>query len=264
MSFRLRLSILATPLLALILAGTAHGHGEYGEHVEQFEDHLDTYAADVQAMSATVDAIAEGDKNMDALIEQWEAVKFHGAVEEVTAPLYPPVWAGISQLRNALDEQAEPAVVRERAEALKAALNQGLGALKWAAASGGQAADDHHEDEHGHDESQPATGPDAVDTIIEELEQAVALYQNDEVEQAQALIRKAYLQRFEYLEGDLIEQDAKLVAALEEDFNGHLPTLMTDGADMAAINGRLDTMRERLNRAKQMLADSAEDKPDVF
>lgn len=264
MSVRPRMHLLATPLLALALAGAAHAHGEYGEHVEHFEDHLDTYAADVEAMAATIDDVAAGDKNMDALVEQWEAVKIHGAVEEVAAPLYPPVWAGISQLRNALDNDANDAVVEARADQLKAALNQGLGALKWAAASGGQASEDRHDDEYGHDESHGATGPAAVDTIVDELEQAVALYEDDKLEQAQALIQKAYLQRFEYLEGDLIEQDAKLVAALEEDFNGHLPTLMRDGADMAAVNARLDTMRERLNRARQMLADSDNDKPDVF
>lgn len=264
MSVRPHMHLLATPLLALALAGAAHAHGEYGEHVEHFEDYLDTYAADVESMAATIDAVAAGDKTMDALVEQWEAVKIHGAIEEVTTPLYPPVWAGISQLRNALDNDADDAVVAARTDQLKAALNQGLGALKWAAASGGQGSGDHQDDEHGHDESHGATGPAAVDTIVKELEQAVALYQDDQVEQARALIQKAYLQRFEYLEGDLIEQDAKLVAALEEDFNGHLPTLMRNGADMAAVNARLDTMRERLNRARQMLADSDDDKPDVF
>ncbi len=263
MSVRPRMHLLATPLLALALAGAAHAHGEYGEHVEHFEDHLDTYAADVEAMAATIDDVAAGDKTMDALVEQWEAVKIHGAVE-VATPLYPPIWAGISQLRNALDNDADDAVVEARADQLKAALNQGLGALKWAATSGGQVSEDHHDDEHGHDESHGATGPAAVDTIVDELEQAVALYENNKLKQAQALIQKAYLQRFEYLEGDLIERDAKLVAALEEDFNGHLPTLMNNGAGMAAVNARLDTMRGRLNRARQMLADSDDDKPDVF
>lgn len=252
--------------LTLLLVGTAHGHGTAGEHVEHFADNLDAYAEDVDSLTATLDDIVAEDGDLDSFVEQWEHVRYHAAVETVATPLYPPIWAAISQLRTALEEDASADEIQQRAYALKAALHQGLGALKWAAAEGAGSAESAHGDSgtgNGHDHAEH-DGQQPVEAIISDLEQAVKRYESGDAEAAQKLVQKTYLQRFEALEGDLIEGDAELVAMLEEDFNGHLPVLMREGAAISEVRERLDIMRDRLQRAEELLAEGADQQTDVF
>lgn len=261
----------ASLALGLTLAGAAHAHGEVGEHVETFEKHIPTYTTDVQRLSKKLDTIvtayaddkAVGDR-INAFVQQWKEVKFHAAVEGVATPLYPPIWAAISKLRTAAEEDVDTDVLRQRADGLKAALNQGLGGLKYAAKTGGseQSAEHAHDEAH---EQAAGDGKHPVEAIVAELEEAVSLYQQDKPEKANKLVQAAYLQRFEALEGELIEQDPDLVASLEEDFNGKLPTLIREGAPVIEVREQVDTMRKQLEQARKLLNKAgAENDAEVF
>lgn len=258
-------------LLIAALSTGVYAHGETGEHVETFHKHLDDYAADVDALSETLDGIADayaaGEKStdrLDAFVQQWEKVDFHAALEVVATPLYPPVWAGISHLRQAINEDAPAAEVRQRAGGVEAALREGLGALRSAAADRHKsappaaAAADH--EEHG----ESAGAAEEIRHIIQALDRALHAYREDNVKQANTLVQAAYLQRFEGLEGDLIEQDPELVAGLEEDFNGTLPNLMASGAPAEEVANLMDVMKAKLREADKLLAESGDDEAKVF
>lgn len=257
-------------LLTTTLSVGAHAHGEAGDHVQEFHKHLDDYATEVEALSATLDRLADayaagekGADHLDAFIQQWEKVDFHAAVEVVATPLYPPVWAGISRLRQAIDEGAPAAEVRRHGDVVEAALREGLGALRYAAyrrrAAPPAAAAAGHER---HEES--AGTAEEIRRIVQALDRALQEYREGRVERANSLVQAAYLHRFEGLEGDLIAQDPELVAGLEEDFNGTLPNLMASGAPADEVASLADVMKSKLREADKLLAESGDDEAQVF
>ncbi|MFP4131320.1 MAG: hypothetical protein ACLFTX_07790 [Thiohalospira sp.] len=147
--------ILATGLLAgaLLLPTGAAAHGEAGEHVEEFREHMDDYATEVRTLVDRVEAVArdgadeaETEEAVNRLVETWEGAEFHEAVEEVASPLYPPIWQAINGLRDAVDKGAEAAQVRKRADRVIAAFHEGMGGLRLEAADDdGEHDEDHHD-----------------------------------------------------------------------------------------------------------------------
>lgn len=256
------------PALALAVAtlpGTALAHGEAGEHVQEFEEHLDDYAADVQALSQQIDRVAAkhraGDDDADEaageLAHQWEEVKYHAAVEQVAPPLYAPIWQALIALRGAIQEDREAAKVAELGDRLKAALHQGLGGLKLKAQSDGPGRQGSGAAE---DEGPHAT----LERIRSHLDKAVHEHAEGHADDAKSLIQDAYFHNFEGLEGDLIEQDADLVAELEEDFNAGLPSLINGGAPVSEVRDKVAAMKDKLERAEQLLEQAGEDRGEVF
>lgn len=254
-------------LLALGCVGTAYATGNIPENIEQtFAKHISTYEAEIQRLSNEVDAIAAayaaGKPVMDrvkALVPKWEHVAFHGAVETVATPLYPPIWAAIGQFTAAIKSGADPAKVQQKADALKAALNQGLGALKYAA---------HHmkaKASHSGAQGQPESHSEQpVQAIIDALHHVVELYEHGKSEQALELISNTYLQRFEMLEGTLITQDPELVAALEMAFNATLPNLIKEGAPVSEVRAQVAAMVKKLERARELLEKAESEEVQVF
>ncbi|MFP4183780.1 MAG: hypothetical protein ACLFRW_04285, partial [Halorhodospira sp.] len=174
-------------LLGAVLApGAAWGHGEAGEHVAEFESHLDDYAANVETLSEQLAELVEGyraddgeaEARIDRLTERWKEVEYHGAVEEVATPLYSPIWRAITDLRYAVEEDEGEATVQQRADALQAALHEGLGGLKLRASlkEDGQLGHDDHghgeDDDHGHGEAEAADAGATLQRVREELDEA--------------------------------------------------------------------------------------------
>lgn len=253
-------------LLGLLLApALALGHGEAGDHVQEFEKHIDDYQADVAKLADKLDALAERHtrgkdvaSDVEAFVEAWEEVKYHAAVEKVASPLYPAIWQAISGLRQAVKGDKGPEVVRERTEALTAVLHEGLGGLKLKArmaqsGNGGQAAD-----------RQAGTPAAEFARIREELDHAVEEYADGHAEDAQQHIQDAYFNHFEGLEGGLIEQDAEMVAGLEEAFNAELPGLINDNAPVARVRDKVEAMKATLAEAEKLLKQAGGDHGEVF
>ena len=102
---------------ALILGATglsapAFAHGDKGAHVDAFETHLDDYEQEIEQLVATVDSIASDyagdgvaseqlDQRADALVDDWEHVDFHEALETHAIALYPPIWVALGGLEEA-------------------------------------------------------------------------------------------------------------------------------------------------------------------
>jgi hypothetical protein len=93
-----------------------------------------------------------------------------------------------------------------------------------------------------------------IERIEGDLEAAVEAYEAGNESQAQSLVKGTYLSNFEGIEGTLIEQDPALVEELEADFNDRLLGLFAENASVSAVEDRVATMEERLERAETILA----------
>lgn len=138
------------PLIALCLAalppGPALAHGEIDEeHLAEFHLHLDDYEGEVEELIAEVRAIAAGSTTgdgtasaLDELIEHWEEVGVHAAIETKASVTYPDIWQTLVVFRQAVEEDRGAEAVRAAADDLEAALWQAYGALRLAAARVGE------------------------------------------------------------------------------------------------------------------------------
>jgi len=245
---------------------SAFATGEAGEHVEDFQNHIEDYASDVRRLDQELDALAERyaqgkevSSEMAAFVASWEEVKYHGAVEEVATSLYPPIWQAIGGLRQAVEAEESPEAVRQRADRLSAALHQGLGGLRIKAQMA-QAGD-------GSKEAAEPEEPDsekAFQDIRDRLDQAVAAYKEGKADRAKSLIRDAYFNRFEGLEGVLIEQDAGLVTRLEQAFHADLPGLINQEAPVDRVREQAEGMKKSLAEAEELYRQAKSDEGEVF
>lgn len=103
-----------------------------------------------------------------------------------------------------------------------------------------------------------------VEAILEWLKEAASVYEQGNAKEAEAIVHETYMGIFEGLEGDLIERNPELVTALELDFNARLPGLFQQEASMDAVYAQLETMRTRLELAKELLAEAEAARPSVF
>lgn len=258
--------VVAAAAAALVPLTAVHAHGEYDAELDELHEHIDDYRAEVERLMGEAEEIVETRRDggeaaamIDNLIDSWEEVGIHGAIELHASVTYPGVWQGLVELQEAVESDADIDRVQAAADELAAALWQGLGAVRLVAS----------QVESGEVESAPS-GPPGGDSgeqiahIQDELKQAVAAYDDGDLERAEKLIHDAYMKRFEFLEGDLIAQDAELVEQLELDFNAGLPRLMQQGAELEKVRAKLDEMLAELDRADQLLTEAESDRESVF
>jgi hypothetical protein len=257
---------LGLAVLLVLPVEQARAHGEVDEEeLASFQEHLDDYRQDVSVLVGEVDAIvaahAAGQDlagRVPDLIEQWEDVGVHAVIETHATPLYPGVWQGVVALQQAVESDQSTEAVAAAGERLKAALWQGLGAVRLAASQVGT------EGAAVVTETSPASGPETVRQIMADLDQAVAAYRADDLARAEALIHETYMTRFEGLEGDLIAHDPDLVTDLERDFNATLPLQMQEGAPLEEIQATVRSMKAQLETASDILASVERSRSEVF
>lgn len=249
-----------------VLQAAAHGEADE-EMLAEFHEHLDDYRQDIETLAAELEPIVEGyaagetvKPQIEALIEHWEEVDVHAAIERKATVTYPGVWQALIALQQAVDGGRPPAEVSAAGKRLESALWQGFGALRLAASQVGSGAGEATVAASGG----PESGPEAVERIIADLERAVAAYEADQLSRAEALIHETYMTRFEGLEGDLIERDPELVTRLERDFNATLPLLMQQGASMEDVRAALQSMKAQLETASGILESVEQSRTEVF
>ena len=261
----LRSRAAACALLIAACSAPASADGEVGEHVHDLSAHLDTYTTEVgwlmEQVEGIVSAYAAGGlaaAQPEAVVEHWEAVDFHGAIETNYIPLYASIWQGLFGVRSAIEREQPLAAVRAQQAALEQALWQALGAVKMAAKvqESGYA---------GPGASTASTSPSAtLDEIKERLERVVAKYAERLSGEAIDIVQDTYLTRFEGVEGELIEQDADLVEDLEVDFNVTLPKAIQDAKSVDHVREVVAAMQIKLERAKTLLRDAEAARSSVF
>lgn len=255
----------ALGLMALLAAGPAMANGPIGDHVNDLQAHLSEYSDEVVWLIDQVDGIvadyARGGlatAHPEAVVEHWEAVKFHAAIESNYVPVYASIWQGLFGVRQAIEQEQPIADVRAQQALLEQSLWQALGAVKVAAQfqQRGLVAVI---------EGTEATTPaGTLEEVKQRLDRVVAKYAERLPEEALSIVFDTYLTRFEGVEGDLIEQDAALVEDLEVDFNVTLPQAIERNASVDELRAVVQTMQGKLERAQVLLEEAEENRASVF
>ena len=155
----------------------------------------------------------------EMVVDHWEEVKFHSAIESNYIPLYASIWQGLFSVKTAVENEESIKEVRAKLANLEQIMWQSLGAVKLAAQYQEQGLLQKIK-------TREAITPTA--TLIEikqRLDRVLAKYAEKLSDEAIKIVQEVYLNRFEGIEGVLIEQDAELVEDLEIDFNVQISVL---------------------------------------
>lgn len=258
---------LTLTLNSALFSQTASANGEITDQVNHLHEHLDQYSEEVNWLidnfNSVVDTYEKQGKKAaesDKLIEFWEEVGFHSAIETQFVPIYASIWQGIYGVKQNIDKGAQVKVVRKEQEKLNQALWQALGAVKLAAQYQQRGLIKKIQTT----EVEPTSAPEILEDIKTRLDRVVAKYAEKLNEVAVTLVHDTYLQRFEGIEGALIEQDADLVEDLEKDFNVTLPQALDGKNSVDKVREVVESMKVKLNRAKKLLADAEAGRKSVF
>lgn len=260
--------------LALVLAATSpltatqvSANGDIGEHVNNLQGHIKQYTQEVTWFITDLDDIVnryetKGIKaaHSDKLIENWEAVDFHSAIETQYVPVYASIWQGIFGVKQAIDGKQPIAEVHKQQALLEQALWQALGAVKLAAQYQQQGLLAKVKTT----ETATLTQPQTIDEIKMRLDRVVAKYAERLPESATTIVHDTYLHLFEGVEGTLIGQDADLVEDLEKDFNVTLPIALKSDKSVDAVRTIVQDMQVKLDSAKALLVKAEKNQKDVF
>jgi archaellum component FlaC len=250
-----------------LISSQAIANGEITDQVNHLQDHISEYTEEVHWLNknfnSVVDAYEKQGKDAtdtDQLIDFWEEVDFHAAIETQFVPIYANIWQGIYGIKQGIENGESIDKVRKEQDKLNQALWQALGAVKLAAQyqQRGLISKIHTT------EVEPTSPPEIIEDIKTRLDQVVAKYAEQLNEVAVTLVHDTYLQRFEGIEGALIEQDADLVEDLEKDFNVTLPQAIENKKSVDQVRQVVASMKEKLNHAKQLLVDAEADRKPVF
>ncbi|OFC72367.1 hypothetical protein [Alteromonas confluentis] len=260
--------------IALVLAlsfgsfsSQVSANGAIGDHVNNLHAHLGEYAEEVQWLEDKFGAVVDvyekqgkGKVDTDVMIEYWEEVDFHSAIETQYVPVYATIWQGIYGVKTAIDKGADASAVRAEEAKLVHALWQGLGAVKLASQYQKKGLIDQVQTT----ETEPTTPTEVIDDIKVRLDRVVAKYAEQLSEVATTLVFDTYLQRFEGIEGALIELDAPLVEDLEKDFNVSLPQAIEQDKGVDAVRDVVNAMQVKLDKAYALLAEAEKNRKSVF
>ncbi|MFV0476854.1 MAG: hypothetical protein ACK5ME_03345 [Parahaliea sp.] len=245
----------------------AQASGPAGEHVNHLTHNLDSYTAEVNWLIAKVDEMVDtyADEGADAvnsqnLVDDWESVDFHAAIETQYIPIYASIWQGLFGVKQGIDDKAAVAGVRTQQALLEQALWQALGAVKLAASyqdKGLLARVQTSADA-------PMTTEATFDEIRHRLDRVVAKYAEQVPKEALGIVHDTYLNLFEGVEGALIEQNAALVEDLEKDFNVTLPVAIQEGKTLDSVREIVTAMKSKLDKSKALLIDAEKARKDVF
>jgi len=259
-------SVFVSTIAFTMMSGNAVANGVISEHVNNLHAHLGEYTEEVhwleEKFGSVVDAYEKDSKSVDTnlLIDYWEEVDFHSAIETQYVPIYASIWQGIYGIKMGIENGKPLAEVRAEQSKLNQALWQALGAVKLASQYQKQGLVAKVQTT----EVEPTTAPEVVDDIKKRLDRVVAKSAEQLTEVATTLVHDTYLQRFEGIEGALIELDANLVEDLEKDFNVTLPQAITSSKGVEGVRYVVEAMQTKLDRARTLLVEAEKSRKDVF
>ncbi len=252
---------------ALFTAPVTFANGPIGEHVNHLSDNIENYSQEVNWISSKVEEMIKRyqdggveEAKPDLLVEYWEEVKFHSAIETNYVPVYASIWQGLYGVKDALEEQESIEEIRKQQRFLEQSLWQALGAVKLAA----QYQDKGLTEKVATTQANPTNSLEALDAIKGHLDRVVAKYAEQLPKEAVSIVHDTYLNLFEGVEGELISLDANLVEDLEKDFNVVLPQAIQKGQSLDEVRKVVNTMKGKIDKAHDLLEKSAEERKDVF
>ena len=232
--------------LTIFTVGFATASGTVGDHVNDMSAHLEEYNEEVvwligkvDGIVATYEAKGAAAAKPERVVDYWEAVAFHSAIEINYIPLYSSIWQGLFGVRTAIEEGEPMSTVREQQAALDQALWQALGAIKLAAQYQKRGLLPEVS------ETATDTPAETIDVIKQRLDRVVAKYAEQLSDEAIRITQETYLNLFESIEGTLDALDAELVAELEKDFNVTLQRAIKDGKSVDDVRDITKHMNNR-------------------
>lgn len=242
--------------------------GEIGDHVNHLSENVEKYTEEVKWLIHKVDGIVvryekEGVKkaNSAAVVDHWEAVDFHAAIESNYVPVYAAIWQGLFGVKESIDNKKSIAEVRAEQEKLEQALWQALGAVKLAA----QFQDRGLLAKVALREGGPTNSIEALDQVKSRLDRVVAKFAEKLQKESIDIVHDTYLNLFEGVEGELIAINADLVEDLEKDFNVTLPrAIQGKKSSVDDVRKVVNLMQGKVDKARALLAEKAKKKKDVF
>ncbi|MBV1910808.1 MAG: hypothetical protein KUG78_16030 [Kangiellaceae bacterium] len=263
--FKLLLSFLS--LFTVFSSSFVSAGGEVGEHVNHLSDNLEKYTGEVNWIIKKVDGIVtryekDGAKaaHSKAVVDHWEAVDFHAAIESNYVPVYAQIWQGLYGVKESIDSNSSIDAVKAEQSKLEQVLWQALGAVKLAA----QFQDRGLLQKVALREGGPTNSLETVDEIKTRLNRVVAKFAEKLVKESVDIVHDTYLTLFEGIEGDLISMNANLVEDLEKDFNVTLPVALASKSSVKQIQAIVSSMGKKLTIARDLLAKKEKSKKDVF
>lgn len=270
MKFMQKNNLLLSSLMALGLMMTSHfalAGGEIGDHVNKLSENLKKYEEEVNWLIKKVDGIVTRYEksgveaaNSGAVVDHWEAVDFHAAIESNYIQLYASIWQGLFGVKESVDNKLAIAMVRAEQDKLENALWQSLGAVKLAA----QFQDKGLLAKVKLREGGPTNSVEALNEINTRLNRVVAKFAEKLVDESVNIVYDTYLNLFEGVEGELIALDADLVEDLEKDFNVTLPKAIKEKAGVDEVRVIVIAMEDKINKAKSLIEQKAKTKREVF
>lgn len=270
----MNVSLLSKKLLSTMMAlcfvlgaQSAYANGKIGDHVNHLSDNLGKYEEEVSWIIKKVDGIvdryeSDGVKaaHASAVVDHWEAVDFHAAIESNFIQLYANIWQGLYGVKEAIDNKQPVAKVREEQYKLEQTLWQSLGAVKLAAQyqNRGLLAQVQLR------EGAPSNSLETLDAIKTHLNKAVAKFAEKATDESTNIVHETYLNLFEGVEGELIALDANLVEDLEKDFNVTLPKAIKGKSTLDQVRQVVVTMETKLDKAIALLKTKEQNKKKVF
>ena len=254
-------------LLASFSAFSVLANGDVGEHVNHLSANINKYEEEVNWLSKKVEGIVavyekSGAKkaHAEALMEHWEAVDFHAAIETNYVLIYASIWQGLYGVKDSIDNKTPIANVKAEQVKLQKALWQALGAVKMAAKYQDLGLVAAVKTTAG----APKNSIEALVVIDKNLHKVVAKYAEKLIDTATTIVHDTYLNLFEGVEGELIALDAELVEDLEKDFNVTLPKAIKGQKSVAEIRDIVVAMTKKISKAKALLENNAKNKKAVF
>ena len=263
---RMSAVVFASAVTFSMFSGNSMANGVISEHVNNLHAHISEYTEEVhwleEKFGSVVDAYEKNGKGVDTnvMIDYWEEVDVHSAIETQYVPIYASIWQGIYGVKMAIDNNKDIAEVRAEQAKLNQALWQALGAVKLASQFQKQGLIAKVQTT----EVEPTTAPEVIDDIKKRLDRVVAKSAEQLTEVATTLVHDTYLQRFEGVEGALIELDASLVEDLEKDFNVTLIQAIANNKGVDAVRDVVNAMQVKLDRARALLVEAEKSRKDVF
>lgn len=264
---RIKSLIGVASFIALLSSSAAFAGGEVGDHVNHLNDNLNKYSEEVNWLIQKIGDITtryeqSGVKaaNAKSLIDHWEAVEFHAAIESNYVPVYALIWQGLYSVKESIEKDSGKVAVRAEQRKLEQVLWQALGAVKLAA----QFQDRGLLQKVALREGGPTNSLETIDEIQTRLNRVVAKFAEKLNKESIDIVHDTYLSLFEGIEGDLISMNAELVEQLEKDFNVTLPIALKADSSVKQIQSIVNDMNEKLSSAKGLLAKKEKNKKEVF
>ena len=241
--------------------------GPVGGHVNHLSKNLPTYEKEVNWLIEKVGGIVtryeqDGPKaaHAEAVVDHWEAVKFHAAIESNYVLIYASIWQGLFGVKEAIDKGLPAKAVEKEQDKLEQVLWQALGAVKMAASFQDKGLLAKVQTREGG----PTNSLEALDEIKSNLNRVVAKYAEKLNDTSVKMVAETYLNLFEGVEGELIALDANLVEGLEKDFNVTLPKAIKANGSVDEVRHVVVTMTGKIDNAIALIKDKAKNKKDVF